>query len=102
MAKEEYSTRSEYTAANRVLFRGPCKFLDVICAGDGANADCQIYDGVNANGELKAHIESLSGTTFGWMPPHHIHFFHGIYVVVNASTTKVTVTFEPHSRHESV
>jgi len=90
----QHST-SRYTYASRVLHKGPVDFFGMIVAGDGANADCQIYDGLNTSGELKAHIEALSGTTFGWNPPVKLRFHYGIYVVVNANTTKVTVTFDP-------
>ena len=84
---------SEYTKTSRIIYKGPCVVCCVMVAGDGANADCQVYDGESANDKLKAHIEALSGTTFHWGPGLRVKFHRGIYVAVNAATTKVTVTF---------
>ncbi len=92
--------RTEYTNTSRVIHIGPCEVDDVLLAGDGANADCQVYDGVNAQGELKVHIESLSGTSFGWSPTHHANFLYGIYIAVNANTAKVTVMYKPISHKD--
>ncbi|KKM23096.1 hypothetical protein LCGC14_1618680 [marine sediment metagenome] len=89
---------SVYTNKSRLIFTGPCLVKTVHVAGDGAVGDCQVYDGQNANGELKAHIEVLSGTSYEWRPGDGTGFEQGIYIVVNASTTKVTVTFEPKAR----
>lgn len=91
------SNEMEYTHISRCLCVGPCIVRCVMLAGDGANADCQVYDGVNAQGKLKAHIESLSGTTFHIDPPGGVLFRNGLYVAVNAATAKVTATFEPVS-----
>ena len=89
---------SVYTNASRVLHKGPCIVLAVHVAGDGANGDCQVYDGDSALGELKAHIEALSGTSYTWRPGVGTDFDNGIYLAVNAATTKVTVTYIPESR----
>ncbi len=91
---------SGYTNTSRVIFIGPCTVNNVHLAADGANADCQVYDGLNAQGKLKAHIESLSGTSFDWDPHEGIEFHLGIYIVVNAVTSKVTVTYKPLPRHD--
>lgn len=88
----------EYTNADRVIYVGPCILLCVLLAGDGANADCQVYDGVNSTGKLKSHIEALSGTTFNFTPPGGALFRTGVYIAVNASTSKVTVVLSPVSR----
>jgi len=85
----------QYTNTSRLIYKGPCKVESAHIAGDGANGDCQIYDGENALGELKAHLEVLSGTTFRWQPGSGVLFQYGIYIVVNAATTKVTVTYKP-------
>lgn len=92
--------RSEYTNTSRCLHIGPLKICCVMLAGDGANADCQVYDGVNAKGELKAHVEALSGTTFAWGTGLGVTFNTGLYIAVNASTAKVTATFAPVSRKD--
>ena len=88
---------SEYTATSRLIHSGPCVVKSVHVAADGAAGDCQIYDGVNNLGVLKAHVEVLSGTSYTWRPGDGTDFDFGIYIAVNASTTKVTVTFKPIS-----
>lgn len=96
----EQSSRSEYTNTSRLIHSGPCLVYDVNLAGDGANADCQVYDGINASGLLKAHVEALSGTTEPWSPPGGVLFNAGLYIAVNASTSKVTATYHPVSRKD--
>ena len=96
--KDANIARSDYTNTSRVLFVGPCVVTNVHLGADGAQADCQVYDGVNAQGELKAHIEALSGTSFDWDPHDGVDFNYGIYIAVNAATSKVTVTFSPRTR----
>jgi len=93
---------SDYTATSRLLHLGPCIIKAVHVAGDGANGDCQVYDGVNASGILKAHLEVLSGSSYTWAPPGGTDFDLGLYIAVNASTTKVTVTYIPESRKKFI
>lgn len=89
---------SDYTNTSRLIHSGPCIVKTVHIAGDGANADAQIYDGFNTSGHLKAHLEVLSGSSYTWRPGEGTDFDQGLYIAVNASTTKVTVTFIPESR----
>jgi len=89
---------SDYTNTSRLIHSGPCVVKSVHIAGDEDPGDCQVYDGVNANGTLKAHLEVLEGTSYTWRPGEGTDFDFGIYIAVNASTTKVTVTFNPESR----
>jgi len=84
---------TNYTNTSRLIFKGPCIVEAAHIAGDGADGDCQIYDGENVNGELKSHLEALSGTTFRWQPGKGSKFHNGIYIVVNAATTKVSITY---------
>lgn len=93
-----YVAPSEHTNTSRLIHSGPCIVKSVHVAGDGANGDCQVYDGVNNLGRLKAHIEVLSGTSDTWRPGDGTDFDSGIYIVVNANTTHVTVTYIPESR----
>lgn len=93
---------SEFTNTSRIIHKGPCIVCCVMVAADGADGDCQVYDGENASAELKAHIEALSGTTFRWQLSLGTDFDHGIYIVVNAATTKVTVTYTPESRRHFI
>jgi len=89
---------SDYTNTSRLIHSGPCIVRSVHIAADGANGDCQVYDGLNTSGNLKAHLEALSGTSYNWRPGDGTDFDYGIYIAVNAATTKVTVTFVPESR----
>jgi len=94
--------KSEYTNTSRIIHPGPCIVKNVTIAGDGANGDCQVYDGFNTSGTLKAHLEVLSGTTFSWQPGEGTDFDQGIYIEVNAATTKVTITYNPESRKDFI
>lgn len=100
--KDELTADSEYTNTSRVLYKGPCEVCSVMLAADGANGDCQVYDGTNAHGKQIAHIEALSGTTFSWLHPHKVQFHNGIYIAVNAATSKVTATFHTESRKDYI
>lgn len=94
--------RSDYTNASRVIHKGPCVVRCVHLGADGANADCQIYDGENTSSRLVAHLEALSGTSYSWRVPGGTDFDYGIYIAVNANTAKVTVTFNPESRKKFI
>lgn len=93
---------SEYTNASRLIHTGPCIVKSVHVAGDGANGDAQVYDGRGTNGKLKAHIEVLDKRNYTWRPGDGTDFDQGIYIAVNANTTKVTVTFVPESRKDFI
>ncbi len=94
----EQEKRSDFMSASRLVYKGPCKVHCVMLAADGANSDCQVYDGENTSGEQKTHLEALSGTSFHWEPPGGIKFNNGLYIAVNAANAKVTVTYEPISQ----
>lgn len=89
---------SDYTNTSRLIHKGPCIVKTVHVAGDNANGDCQVYDGENSKGKMKAHIEVLSGTSYTWRPGDGTDFDYGLYIEVNASTTKVTLTYQPETR----
>lgn len=98
MVKEWVIAHSCYLALSGIIHKGPCIVVAIHVAADGANGDCQIYDGESTYGALKAHIEVLSGTSYTWRPGEGTDFNTGIYIVVNAVTTKVSVTYIPESR----
>ncbi len=77
-----------------LLHKGPCIVGNIILSGDGAAGDCDIYDGENANAERKYHLEVASGTSFATGAGRK-KFNYGIYIVVNATTTFVTVEYVP-------
>ena len=89
---------SDYTNTSRLIHSGPCVVKTVHIAGDGESADAQVYDGLNTLGNLKAHLEVLSGTSYTWRPGDGTDFDHGIYIAVSGTGAKVTVTFIPESR----
>lgn len=89
------TVKVEYTNTSRIIWRGPVEVCGVMLAADGADADCQVYNGESAKDEIKAHLEALSGTTFPWTIHHHVRFEKGLYIAVNAATSKVTVMFRP-------
>ena len=89
---------SEYTNTSRIINSGPCIVKTVHLAGDGENADCQVYDGLNNLGKMKAHLEVLQSTSYTWKPGEGTDFDYGLYVEVSGSGAKVTVTYIPESR----
>ena len=93
---------SDYTNSSRLIHSGPCIVKSVHVAGDGANGDAQIYDGPNDQGRLVAHLEVITGTSYTWRPGEGTDFDFGIYIAVNADTTKVTVTYIPESRKKFI
>lgn len=92
---------SEYTETSRVIFSGPCvvKSVHVANSHGSAAGECKVYDGVNSNGKLKAYLLATFFSSYTWRPDTDFNF--GIYIAVNASTTRVTVTFEPISPKKS-
>ncbi len=89
---------SEYTNTSRLIYSGPCIVTTVHIAGDGGAADCQVYDGSNVKGNLKAHLEVTSGLSYTWRPGEGTDFDYGLYVAVGGTSAKVTVTYIPESR----
>ena len=90
----------ELTTASRLIARGPVWLLSVTIAGDGANADAQVYDGIDSSGEEKTHLEALSSTTFRLGLHYPVLFSKGLYVAVSAATTHLTVTYMPVDESE--
>ena len=102
MAKEKIElpkiAPSEYTNTSRLIHAGPCIVKAVHLAGDGEAANCQVYDGLNTLGSLKAHIEVPEGRSYTWTPGDGTDFDQGLYIAVSGGGAKVTVTFIPESR----
>ena len=89
---------SDYTNSSRLIHSGPCIVKAVHVAEKGTKGNCQVYDGVNDSGKLKAHIEVLKGNNYTWRPGDGTDFDQGLYIAVNDANTMVTVTFIPESR----
>lgn len=88
---------TEYTYESGRIYAGRAIVESVTLAAEGADGYCQIYDGEDANGKQKAHLTALSGTTVNWQPGRGARFDRGIYIAVNAVTTKVSITYTPVS-----
>ena len=86
-------TEATHTTANIIITKGPCLVTGVLVSGHGASAEGVVYDGLNTNGEIKAHLDAISGTTFSWNHSSPCRFQNGIYVTVDANTTHVTVSY---------
>lgn len=91
-------SRIDLITVTGILHIGRCILHAVLLAGDGANADCQVSDSSDGNTNEKFHIESLSGTTFGWRSTDGVIFDRGIYITVNASTSHVMIEWHPVKR----
>jgi hypothetical protein len=64
-------------------------------AGDGAVADCQVYDSEGQTINQRMHLEAPSGESMMWQSPRGVMFGFGVYIVANAVTTKISVEWEP-------
>lgn len=89
---------SEYTNTSGIINLGPCIVKAVHIAGDGENADAQVYDGFNTSGKLKAHLEVAENNSYTWRPGDGTDLDYGLYIAVSGSGAKVTVTYIPESR----
>lgn len=88
------------SATTRQAFKGKCWLISATLAGNGANVDAQIYDGVDTTSDKRTHLETLSGTTSSLDLPEPILFERGIYLVCSATTANLTITFVPADRED--
>lgn len=88
---------SEYTNVTKLIHSGPCivKSVHVACCGSAGYA--WVYDGLNNQGKFKAYLALADAASYNWTPGEGTDFNYGIYVIVNAATTHVTVTYIPES-----
>lgn len=93
--------RSVLVTSSQIVSNGPSLIVGVAISGTGSNPDAQIYDGKNANGLMKLHLDCLQYT--GWSPNIQpgVECLTGIYVVVDAATTYVLVQYYPANEVES-
>jgi len=89
------SPRLDYLTASRVVHKGPVALQSITIAGDGADGDAQVYDGLDTNGRQILHVEVLTGQTCHIVFPEDVRLEYGIYVVVSAATTKTTIQHKP-------
>lgn len=83
------------TNASALVFKGACLVHSIFVGADGAAAQVDIYDGVGILGTHKYRINAISDDSKPLMLPVPTDFDNGIYVVVNANTTYVTVQYSP-------
>jgi len=84
-----------FTNKSGLVCIGPAIIDGIYISGDGVNADCDIYDGPNDNAPRKFHFEALAGTSFGAQTHKGAVMQAGIYLVVSATTTYVTILWRP-------
>lgn len=80
------------------IFKGSCLVYAIVVNADGADAQVDIYDGMNTSGEHKFRINTLSNTDRPIMLTVPTDFDYGIHIVVNAATTFVSVQYVPVNR----
>lgn len=85
----------ELTTADVKMWVGKCILYSVTIAGNGADGDCQIYDGESDDDEEKLHLNVLSKTSHQSIFVRGVLMYRGIYVKRNADTTHVSVEFAP-------
>lgn len=86
----------EYTAAtSRQIHEGRGELISVNVAGNGADGNMQIYDGMGTGGKQLLHIDVKDGYSHQWKSAEGIKIDRGIYLVANAITTKCTVEYKP-------
>jgi len=101
MAKKEWTylkpSHAELTNTSRCIHKGPCLVTGFSVCGAGGNAEADIYDGENANGNHKFRVFVLDDTTFSWPLSHPVDFDNGIYIKVKSDRTYVTICYIPES-----
>ena len=89
---------SEYTTTSRLIHSGPCIVKSVHIFTPEGGGGCNVYDGLNINGKLKAHIDPLANSSYTWRPGDGTDFDYGLYIELSGAGNKVTVTYIPESR----
>jgi len=93
---------SKYFNVTQIVHKGACLVCSVTVSSSAEAGSVLIYDGLNANGELKCRIEVIANTTFRWCLPFPTDFDRGIYITVNDNTTYVTIQWIPEDWHDYI
>lgn len=84
---------SKYLSDDAEICDGPCFLLSVSAKISGTAGAAILYDGVDANGDIILRIGGVANDTkdkeYKW--PHYCQ--KGIYAVLDANTTSMTVQF---------
>lgn len=95
MADERIPILGYYAATTALIHTGKAKLYSVQVAGAGADGDCQIYDGMGTGGKQLLDLRVVSKTSHQWRSHKGIAITRGIYLVANATTTRVSVEYDP-------
>ena len=80
---------------DQLVHIGPAVVYSVLAGGTSNPGTATIYDGENENGRKAIFVEYAQNTSGLWQSPVGTKFLNGIYVDVDATTTTVTVEYEP-------
>jgi len=89
---------SEYTTTSRLIHSGPCIVKCIHVWTPEGGGGCNVYDGYNTSGTLKAHVQPLANSSYTWRPGEGTDFDQGLYLELSGAGNKVTVTYIPESR----
>ncbi len=87
--------RTEIVAVSGCVYKGPALITGLSITGTAATPDGQILDGVNSNGTEKIDLRVIQDESFSPSIGGGIFCEKGIYAAVDASTTKLSITFYP-------
>ena len=71
---------NEYLTATQVVAPTPCELSNIIPLAGGNTGDLRVYDGIDANGELKLRIRLPQNTSRPFVFTPHIYFSKAMYV----------------------
>lgn len=87
--------RTVSKSVSRCIYKGPALITGLSVSGTAATPDAQVLDGENSNGEIKIDLRVIQDESFSPNLGEGIFCERGIYVAVDASTTLLTVVYQP-------
>ncbi len=94
--------RLELHQVSGVIFKGPVWLDSLSIAADGAVGSCTLYEGANATGEEKAHLDVLSGTSFQLDMKPPVLLERGMYLTVAETSSHVMIAYHPADKHDAL
>ncbi|MCJ7639021.1 MAG: hypothetical protein MUO70_03920, partial [Euryarchaeota archaeon] len=79
----------------RAIFKGPALIVALSISGTAATPDAQIYDGVNLQGRELMDLRVVANDSFSPELGPGMECLTGIFVVVDAATTFLTISYYP-------
>lgn len=89
------SARIEKFTVSSIVSMGACYLLAVSVSSDGAAGEVDLYEGLNTAGRHIVKVKAADGETEGFVLRIPQPLEHGLYIVVNATTTHATVQWSP-------